>query len=184
MFASASPPQSTAMIPINQVYQKELLEFQAFLQKVRLLDLKPLAAQLMRAQPQHFSKSIIRSIADYLEFLYLVDRHPDLRLVPTVEVDQVWHHHILDTRKYAEDCQILFGRFIHHAAHAGIRGEEGRLAQLQAFTLTQALYRHHFGRIIESVPADCELFVEGNQIERSATTALVDEVVSALGQYA
>jgi hypothetical protein len=167
------------MSPINSDVSAE---FQTFLQKVRLLDLKPIAAQLMHSQPQRSSKSIIRAIADYLEFLYLVDRHPHFRLVPTVEVDQVWHHHILDTRKYAEDCQILFGKFIHHSAHAGNRSEEHRLAQLKAFALTQALYRHYFGRTVGSVPADCEPLVEDVMMECSAVNSLVDEVFGVLGQ--
>eukprot|EP01116_Phalansterium_solitarium_P017493 TRINITY_DN431_c0_g1_i1.p1 TRINITY_DN431_c0_g1~~TRINITY_DN431_c0_g1_i1.p1 ORF type:complete len:232 (+),score=15.46 TRINITY_DN431_c0_g1_i1:172-867(+) len=35
---------------------------------------------------------------------------------PDVEVDKIWHKHILQTRKYAEDCQLVFGEFLHHDA--------------------------------------------------------------------
>ena len=30
------------------------------------------------------------------------------------DADEVWHYHILDTRKYAADCQDVFGRFLNH----------------------------------------------------------------------
>ena len=33
---------------------------------------------------------------------------------PTPDVDEVWHLHILDTQSYADDCNRLFGKFIHH----------------------------------------------------------------------
>ena len=167
---------------MSQINLDGSTEFQTFLQKVRLLDLKPLAAQLMHTQPQRSCRSIMRAIADYLEFLYLVDRHPHSRLVPTIEVDEVWHHHILDTRKYAEDCQTLFGRFIHHAPHTGVYNEEARLAQLRAFALTQALYRHYFGRTIGAVPSGCESFVEEAMSKRSAVNGLVDDVFDPRGQ--
>ncbi|MBF2050290.1 MAG: glycine-rich domain-containing protein [Leptolyngbya sp. IPPAS B-1204] len=164
------------MTATPQLNQDVSLEFQRFLQKVHLLDLRPIASQLIQAQPQRAPQSIVRAIADYLEFLYLVDRHPHLQLVPTVEVDEVWHHHILDTRKYAGDCQLLFGKFIHHATYVGTYSEEERLAQLQAFTLTQALYRHYFGRTIGSIPADCESWVDNTSQNRSAVQATVNRL--------
>ena len=34
--------------------------------------------------------------------------------VPTKDVDEMWHLHILDTEAYAMDCLAAFGRFIHH----------------------------------------------------------------------
>jgi len=30
-------------------------------------------------------------------------------------IDEVWHAFILHTREYAEFCQSIFGRFVHHA---------------------------------------------------------------------
>jgi hypothetical protein len=29
-------------------------------------------------------------------------------------LDEMWHEHILDTHKYARDCNTIFGRMIHH----------------------------------------------------------------------
>lgn len=133
----------------------------AFLEKVRLLDLSPLAYQLRYSAsgPRWTQAKIIKAVARYLAFLFLIDRYPHLQLVPSQEVDIVWHYHILDTRKYAEDCQLLFGQFIHHFPYFGTRGEADRLNLKQAYILTQVLYRKHFGddlAIDQALPADCE----------------------------
>ncbi len=55
------------------------------------------------------------AIQGYREFLYeaaLSDPGKSVR--PTLDVDEVWHLHILDTMRYGSDCNRLFGRFIHH----------------------------------------------------------------------
>ncbi|MBD2121481.1 glycine-rich domain-containing protein-like [Trichocoleus sp. FACHB-262] len=134
--------------------------YQAFLQKVRSLDLGPIAHQLMHSQigPQWTKLQATRAIARYLGFLYLVGQYPRLQLVPTQEIDQVWHQHILDTHKYAEDCQHLFGRFIHHFPYLGTRGEADQQDWQRAYALTQVLFRKHFGLDLATAaaPSDCE----------------------------
>jgi len=34
--------------------------------------------------------------------------------VPSPDADVFWHQHILDTNKYADDCNAVFGKFLHH----------------------------------------------------------------------
>lgn len=36
------------------------------------------------------------------------------QLVPSSDVELLWQLHILDTRRYAADCQLLCGAFVHH----------------------------------------------------------------------
>ena len=49
---------------------------------------------------------------EYKQFLYLIATNPGEVVVPWSEdLDDLWHEHILDTQKYAEDCQAIFGRF-------------------------------------------------------------------------
>lgn len=133
-----------------------------FLHKVRLLDLGPLAYQLMesRSGPRWTNAQTIRAIARYLAFLYLVHAYPHLPLIPTWEIDQVWHQHILDTHKYAEDCHVLFGQFIHHFPYVGTRGEVDRANWSRTFALTLVLFYQHFGIDLaadqQGAPADCE----------------------------
>jgi len=47
-----------------------------------------------------------------------------VRVVPTEDIDRVWHAHILHTDAYARDCERVFGFFFHHnpiaAEHADL----------------------------------------------------------------
>src|SRR5687768_7823975 len=61
---------------------------------------------------------------EYKRFLTLLVRYPDKPIAPTHEVDEMWHQHILDTRKYATDCENVFGRFLHHYPYLGLQGED------------------------------------------------------------
>lgn len=133
--------------------------FQPFLQKVRSLDLGALAYQLMQScsGPRWSRAKTVQAIARYLAFLYLIDRYPNLELVPPQDIDQVWHQHILDTQKYAADCQHLFGQFIHHFPYLGTQGEADQQHWYRAYALTQVLFRKHFDiDLRDASPADCE----------------------------
>lgn len=87
-----------------------------FIDRLKTLDLKPIAYKLMHPNSGNGwnPTQTQQAIAQYLIFLYFIYHYPHSQLVPTPEIDQVWHQHILDTQKYAKDCQKLFGRFIHH----------------------------------------------------------------------
>ncbi|WP_367575885.1 glycine-rich domain-containing protein-like [Neisseria leonii] len=69
------------------------------------------------------------AIRQYKNFMYLLFKYHDeatVKLVPSIEVDEIWHHHILDTRAYLNDCMNIYGYFMHHFPYFGMRGEEGR----------------------------------------------------------
>jgi hypothetical protein len=53
---------------------------------------------------------------DYKRFLYaLAHNRPEVIISPpSQEVDEFWHQHILDTRKYRNDCQTIFGHYVDH----------------------------------------------------------------------
>lgn len=52
---------------------------------------------------------------EYKKFLFLICTNPKKCIVPWMDdLDDLWHEHILDTRKYAKDCQLIHGEFIHH----------------------------------------------------------------------
>lgn len=135
-------------------------DFARFLQKVQTLNLRPVAYQLTQAEsgPRWSQAQASKAITRYIAFLYLIDRYPHLQLVPTREIDQVWHQHILDTTKYAEDCQSLFGRFIHHFPYLGSRDEADRRTLLKAHAITLILFRKHFGpqMVSDFDQSDCE----------------------------
>jgi len=59
---------------------------------------------------------------EYKKFITLKLLYPKVSFVPSKLVDNFWHEHILDTKSYAEDCDTLFGTFIHHYPYFGIYG--------------------------------------------------------------
>lgn len=66
-----------------------------------------------------------RRIRDYLKFLVLKAVEEDYdceHISPTQEEDEVWHHHLLDTRNYRQVCDELCGegQFIDHDPDGGM----------------------------------------------------------------
>lgn len=50
----------------------------------------------------------------YKRFLLLLLKHPREPLVPTRDMDEFWHNHILFTKNYTQDCLALYGCYMHH----------------------------------------------------------------------
>ena len=88
---------------------------------------------------------------EYRKFLSLKRWYPGIEFVPSKLVDAFWHAHILDTRSYHEDCQRVFGDYLHHFPYFGIDGDEDRAALETAFEQTQEIYEEHFGEYPEAV---------------------------------
>lgn len=82
---------------------------------------------------------------EYKRFLALKRTYPDKDIVPHKILDHFWHQHILDTEKYAEDCELIFGRFLHHYPYFGMNGEKDAQDLSNAFDDTKELYKMHFG---------------------------------------
>jgi hypothetical protein len=82
---------------------------------------------------------------EYRRFLYLMKAFPHVQTAPRVDVDTFWHYHILDTLKYARDCDQAFGYFVHHYPYLGLEGEDGAEMQQQAGQRMRELYESTFG---------------------------------------
>lgn len=82
----------------------------------------------------------------YRRFLTLLATHPGTQIAPTRDIDKFWHAHILDTRRYAADCERIFGEFLHHNPYLGMLGDEP--ARDQAATALHALFANDFGDIV------------------------------------
>jgi len=50
----------------------------------------------------------------YKNFLLLQKKHSKTPLVPTRQIDEFWHNHILYTKNYSRDCMKIFGYYLHH----------------------------------------------------------------------
>lgn len=74
----------------------------------------------------------------------MTQKYPDDIIVPTKEIDEVWHFHILDTLKYGKDCEDIFGKFLHHFPYLGSRGSDDAELLFKSFEKTRRLYDSEF----------------------------------------
>lgn len=111
------------------------------------LDLGPIKFKLMdRYEGQGWSRDHAEHMEqEYKRFLMLLAKYPHATLAPGKDVDKFWHGHILDTLKYADDCQHMFGHFLHHFPYFGMRGDEDAANLTAAGEATRQLYEREFG---------------------------------------
>lgn len=82
-----------------------------------------------------------RVVDEYLRYLELAC-NADHLVVPSDQVDQAWHQHLLDTEQYWNTfCPNVLGRHLHH--HPNKDGTVGR--HLNGYRRTLATYRAIFG---------------------------------------
>jgi len=93
---------------------------------------------------------------EYKKFLALKRTYPEKDIVPNKMVDLFWHQHILDTEKYAEDCDIIFGHFIHHYPYFGMNGPADAQNLGDAFEDTKRLYQLHFNKDYAGQSSKCK----------------------------
>jgi len=117
-----------------------------FMALVMSVDLSPVVYNLTkRENGPKWSLAKTRSVEKwYRRFLYLAGTYKDTAVVPTLDIDEFWHTHILDTRKYIADCDLLFGEYLHHFPYFGERGQEDKEALHDSFYRTLALFELHF----------------------------------------
>lgn len=85
----------------------------------------------------------------YRRWLYLHQIFPEEKFSPSQEIDQVWHMHMLDNRKYEEDCAALFGRMLYHNPYAGMLGPEDERAQQERFDHTKRRFFESFPELAQ-----------------------------------
>jgi len=80
----------------------------------------------------------------YKRFLKLCILYPNEDIVPTHQIDEIWHQHILDTRAYSADCYAFLGGMLHHFPYFGLRDEQDAADLASSFRRTCELYEQHF----------------------------------------
>jgi hypothetical protein len=122
---------------------------QDVLAAIRALDLESVKLRVMDSElGEGWSREYTDSIeAAYKNYLTMLVKYPEDAedILLSEDVDEFWHTHILQTKKYADDCQQVFGTFLHHNPQVGERtsADVERRAALSA--KTHRLYRHEFG---------------------------------------
>lgn len=112
---------------------------QALFTRVMALDLDKVRARLIAPTPYSFdSQRADRAIESFKRFFFLtgVEKPP---LVPSPDIDAVWHEFLMFTREYASSCSDLFGKFVHHEPTSN-----GDLLK-PAFDRTKELFQQYFG---------------------------------------
>ncbi len=98
------------------------------------------------------TEQIQQAITEYKQFLELRLTSGEDKIVPTEMADKAWHYHILDTKKYAADCDNIFGEFMDHNPNP-----TDMLAFNDTVKNTHVLWKEKFGNEapINMTPAMC-----------------------------
>lgn len=152
--------------------------------KIYALDLSPIKFKLMDAEEGH---GWSREYADHVEieykrFLILLAKYPEASIAPSKEVDKFWHGHILDTLKYADDCNDVFGYFLHHFPYFGMRGSEDAANLAAAAETMNYLYQEEFGDV-EPAQAVSYCGATGAVSYCGAATSKDDQVAAKQSSY-
>ena len=75
------------------------------------------------------------AVQNYKRYMAVTKALGGVQLVPSGDIDEIWHMHILDTRAYMKDCEQLFGEFLHHYPFFGMLGDENHRQWLEIFVL-------------------------------------------------
>ncbi len=115
---------------------------------IRALDLEPIKFRVMDPElgegwTREYAESVERAYRIYLTMLV---KHPgDVEdIVVSKDVDEFWHTHILHTLKYTEDCERVFGTYLHHNPHVGERTQADIERKAVLAEKTERLYQQEF----------------------------------------
>lgn len=108
---------------------------------IQNLDLKYIILRLVHKENWEMQEAE-EAVRKYKNFLRLKVMQEKLISVPTYEIDEVWHAHILHTKQYMEDCSKIFGYYLHHAP-ASPTGEDSEIME-KYYQKTARLYESTF----------------------------------------
>ena len=128
-------PQANSFNPaILPIAMQELrAKFSTFNQS---LDLNPIKYKPHEVDKDWTLERANRVEPQYKAFLFLIGSRVKAEFVPTFDIDEMWHMHILDTRKYMMDCALHFGEYIHHYPYLGMKDAEDRSRAERLFAAT------------------------------------------------
>lgn len=128
-----------------ECYARKALSLEQAMEKVASLDFTMLKRKL-EAESDWSAERVAEVEQFYRKYLALLLAYPRERLPPSAEIDSFWHAHILDTRSYVADCEMLFGGYLHHHPYGALYTDVLDVAiGKAAYARTRELFREHFG---------------------------------------
>jgi len=116
---------------------------------IEALDLEPVKRRMMDVElgegwTREYAQGVERGYRNYLTMLASYQEDAE-DIVLSKDVDEFWHTHILQTIKYTEDCERVFGQYLHHNPHIGERKPEDLEKKAALTEKTRRLYQKKFG---------------------------------------
>jgi len=103
----------------------------------------PLIERCMRVHGynEDFGKRVLKGYRQFMELKAVMMDWQELKLAPSVAINQMWELHLLDNLNYTEDCLLLFGRVIGHNPDGVLDGAALR----ERITTTQIAFQARYG---------------------------------------
>src|SRR6267378_2957161 len=125
---------------------------------IRALYLEPIRLRVMDPElgegwTREYAESVERAYRNYLVMLV---KHPEdvEDIVVSKDVDEFWHTHILHTMKYTEDCEKVFGTYLHHNPDVGGRAPAEIERKAALVEKTRRLYQQESAMCSAAVQAE------------------------------
>ena len=103
----------------------------------------PLVERCMRVHnfSEDFAKRVLKGYRQFMELKAVMNDWQELKLAPSVSINQMWELHLLDNLNYTEDCLLLFGRVIGHNPDGVLDGS----ALKERIMTTQIAFQARYG---------------------------------------
>lgn len=135
--------------------------------KINQLDLIPISRKILKTKllPINEAQAVIAE-KWYKRFLFIYSKYPEKQIAVSKIIDEYWHLHILDTKRYYNDCMSLFGRMLHHNPYVGMNGGKDRKKLDKIFCATDKLMLFEFGETMKETLT--------NEIKLSCSSQLLE----------
>lgn len=152
---------------------------------IQVLDLESVKIRLMDPKvgegwTREYADSIEVGYKTYLTMVVKYQDHAEDILL-SKDVDEFWHTHILQTAKYVDDCEAVFGKYLHHAPHIGEITEADAARRDAQAEKTRQLYQREFGSMQNAESAWFGVSVDVENAESTGSAIRVEQAaVSAV----
>ena len=94
-----------------------------------------------------------KALEMYKNFLLISRKYgsKDIFFIPTIDIDEIWHNHILCTKTYTKDMNAIFGRYFHHVPDEEAEHLELKYDSANSFQKTAEFYKKEFGTDYENI---------------------------------